>query len=395
MDSYVEINLDNIEKNVKSIKSKYNDYKYYIGVLKSDAYGHGEYIVNELVKSGINYIAVFSINDALNIRKYNKDIPILLLRPIDLEQIDVIIENNIAISINELDYLKKLIKLDFKNIKVHLKVDSGLNRLGINNKEELKEAYDIIKNSKKIELVGIYTHFATIGIFDKYWDKQIDKFKDITSLIDINSIPIIHLGSSITLLNHPKIDFANGIRIGTLLYGYNISYNINNVGLKNKLRLIRNKINQKRYNISKTITNVKIDLYPLMSFYTKILQIKKIKKGDTLGYGANFIAKKDMLIGIIPIGYTNGIGTTSIDRHVYINNKRYNFIGSIGMNMSFIEIDNNVNLNSKVVLLDNKLISLGKFSRFSNKTIHEMLLDIGSSNIRVYKKNNEIVYIDK
>ena len=393
-EKYIEINIDNLKHNVNTILNKYNDYDYYIGVLKGDAYGHGEYIVNELLNDGINYFAVATIKEALDIRKYNKDVPILLLEPISLEKIDLCINNNLTLTLHNIDYVKKLISILNNNIKIHIKIDSGMGRLGFNDKFALKETIDILKNNKFINIEGIYSHFATIGVFDKKWDNQIHNFKDITSLIDINSIPIRHMGSSITLLTHPKIDFTNGIRIGTIMYGYNITYRLDNNGLKNRLRYIRNIIKQKKLNISQTYINVDLDLLPCMKFYTSILDIKKINKSESIGYGANVILKKDTYIGIIPIGYNNGIGTNNIDRFVIINNKKYKVL-SIGMNMSFIELDNDININDKVIILDNKNITIGMLGRFTNRTFHEMLLNIGKNNERRYIKNNNIEYIEE
>ena len=389
--TYVEINLDNIEHNVKTIKEKYNNYEYYIGVVKGDAYGHGEYIVNTLVNNGINYIAVATLEEGINVRKYNKDIPVLLLEPIDIDEIDIALKNNFTITVHDIDYIKELNKIINKKIKCHIKIDSGMGRLGIKDKNELKESYDILNKNKNIIVEGIYSHFATIGVFDKKWDNQLENFKSITSLIDIEDIPIRHLGSSIVLLAHPKIDICNGIRIGTLLYGYNITPTESNSGIKNKLRTLRNRYYQKKYNISKTYTNVELNLLPCMNFYTNILQIKKVNSGDSIGYGGKVYMENDSYIAVIPIGYNNGIGTGNINRYVFINNKKYNVL-SVGMNMSFVLVDENVKLNDKVILLDNKNITIGALARFTDRTFHEMLLSIGKNNKRVYTKEKEIEF---
>ena len=389
--TYVEINLDNIEHNVKTIKEKYNNYEYYIGVVKGDAYGHGEYIVNTLVNNGINYIAVATLEEGINVRKYNKDIPVLLLEPIDIDEIDIALKNNFTITVHDIDYIKELNKIINKKIKCHIKIDSGMGRLGIKDKNELKESYDILNKNKNIIVEGIYSHFATIGVFDKKWDNQLENFKSITSLIDIEDIPIRHLGSSIVLLAHPKIDICNGIRIGTLLYGYNITPTESNSGIKNKLRTLRNRYYQKKYNISKTYTNVELNLLPCMNFYTNILQIKKVNSGDSIGYGGKVYIENDSYIAVIPIGYNNGIGTGNINRYVFINNKKYNVL-SVGMNMSFVLVDENVKLNDKVILLDNKNITIGALARFTDRTFHEMLLSIGKNNKRVYTKEKEIEF---
>ena len=380
MRTYVEINLNNLAHNAKVITSKYNDYKYFFAVLKSESYGHGERIVNSLTKNGINYIAVSYISEALKVREYNKDIPILLLQPIEINELEIAKKNNLTITIHDYDYLKEVLKKNEK-IKVHLKLDTGMNRLGFKSKEKVKKAVEEINKSDYI-LEGIYSHFATIGLFDNNYDIQVQNFKNLTSLIDLKEIPIVHFASSVILLSHPKLDFCNGVRTGILLYGYNVCPQTSNIGLKNKLRNIRNKYYQKKYNISKTYTNVKIDVKPAMKMYTGILQIKDLKQGDKIGYGA-YTAKKDMKIAILPIGYNNGIGKNNSYRYVIINDKKYEVIGSIGMNMMSIKIDKHVKINDKVLVMGDS-ITLGAMSRFKNASISETLLEIGKNNPKIY-----------
>jgi alanine racemase len=106
------------------------------------------------------------------------------------------------------------------------------------------------------------------------------------------------------------------------------------------------------------------------------------------------MAEEDMLIGVLPVGYNEGIGRDNNNRYVYINDNKYNVIGALGMNMLCIKIDNKVNINDKVMLMGDK-ITLGQMARFANRSIHEMLLNIGKSNKRVYVKNNKQVYIEE
>lgn len=393
--TYVEINLDNIGNNARVIKEKYKEYDYHIGVLKSEAYGHGEYIVNELYENGINYFAVSYIYEALEIRKYNKEVPILCLQPVDLNDINSVVENNLTIIVHDINYLNELVKLNIKSkIKVHIKIDSGMNRLGFKDKNEVRKAFDIINKSKFLFLEGIFSHFATIGVFDNKWDYQLNKFKELTSLIDLNEIPIVHLGSSVILLSHPKIDFCNGIRMGILLYGYNVSPISSNNGIKNILRNFRNKYYQKKYHISETFSNVKIDLKPAMKMYTNIIQIKNVKKGEFIGYGASYVADTDMKIAVLPIGYNNGIGRVNNGQYVLINGKKCPMLGVSGMNMFVVKIDSDIKISDKVLVMGDE-ITIGQFSRFNNNTLSESLLNIGKNNLRVYVKNKNIIYVDK
>lgn len=390
--TYVEVDLDNIGKNVKNIINKYNDYKYYIAMVKSNAYGHGMYIVNTLIENGINYLAVSSLEEAIMIRKYNKDIPVLCSEIIDLDSIEVAINNDVTLTICDLQYTKELLKfVKNKKIKIHIKIDTGMNRLGINNKEEFNKVYDILKNNKYIILEGLYTHFATPGISDKFYDNQIDKFKEITSDIDLNSIPIIHMASSFILLSHPKIEFSNGCRIGTIIYGYDISLKSLNNSPKNILRKIRTNYLVKKYKISQTYKDIDINLNKSFKIKTNIMQIKEVKKGDKVGYGLLYTAKKDTKIATIPIGYDDGIGINHNGRYVLINNKKYSVVGEISMCMMNIEIDDSVKLSDEVIVVGDR-ITLGYIAQLNNTSFHNTLVNIGKKLPKVYIKNNKVIH---
>ena len=250
--TYALIDIDILKNNIKTIKKEYSDYEYYFGVVKGNAYGHGDYIVNGLIEAGINYLAVSSLEEALSIREYNKEISILVLEPININFLDICIENNITITLCDYKYYKELIKyMELSNLKIHLKIDSGMNRLGLNNKDYINE----IVNDNKVNIEGIYTHFATSGYIDKQWDNQVEKFKYLTSDIDLSKIKIVHLGRSNTLTTHKKLSFCNGIRLGIVMYGFNNKINLG-TGIKGRIRKYKNELIRKINNISEaTETN--------------------------------------------------------------------------------------------------------------------------------------------
>lgn len=382
--TFVEINLDNLKNNVKNIIKKYPDYKYYIGMVKSNAYNHGLYIVNTLIESGINYLAVSSLDEAIKIREYNKEIGILITEIIDEDLIEEAIKNNITLTIDDLDYLKKI----KEPCTIHIKLNTGMNRIGVSSKEEFNELYEYINKNKNIELEGIYTHFATPGINDVYYDKQVNKFKEITSDIDLSKIKIVHCASSFIVLSHPKIEFANGIRFGTMMYGYDISLKEYNNDLKSKIKKVRDQYLINKNNISPVIRGVNIDLKPAFKIKTNVMKIRKIKKGEILGYGINIIPE-DALVAILPIGYESGIGTNINGRKVIINNKKYEAISGIEMCMMFVKVDESVKVGDSVTILGDDL-TLGYMSRLNNSHIQGTLVNIGKELPKVYIKNEKI-----
>ena len=154
--AYIDGNI--LENNIKEIKKKYPDYKYYIGVVKNNAYHHGMKCVLDMIRGGINYFAVSSLEEALALRKYT-DYPVLILEPISLEFVSDAINNNITLTVESLEYTKELLKEDiYSELKVHLAVDSGMNRLGFQTRKELDEALKLLKEHKKIVVEGLFTH---------------------------------------------------------------------------------------------------------------------------------------------------------------------------------------------------------------------------------------------
>lgn len=369
--TYVEINLDNLYSNVNNIVKKYDYYKYYIGMVKSNAYGHGYYIVNTLIDAGINYLAVSSLDEAVEIRKYNKDIPVICTEIIDDDLIDIALDNNVTLTIDNLDYLKKI---GSKKCKIHLKLDTGMNRLGIKTREEFNNIYNYIKSNDNIYLEGIFTHFGTPGINDKQYDNQIESFKEITKDIDLKTIPIVHLSSSFGLIAHPRIDFENAVRVGTLIYGYDISLHDYGKSFRDKVKKFRDNYLIKKYNISPVIRNVKIDLKPAFKLKTNVMEIRNVKKGEVIGYG-KVPLEYDTKVAILPIGYDEGIGESNNNRYVLINNKKYKCVGPICMCMMFVAIDDSVKVHDEVTVMGDSL-TLGYLSRLKNSTIHDTLINL-------------------
>lgn len=394
--TYVEVNIDNLKNNVKNIVNNYNKYNYFIGVVKGNCYGHGvTYVINELIESGINYLAVSSLEEALEARNVNKKIPILCLEPIAIEYLDICIKNKITITVHDYNYAKKLIEKNInKKIKIHLKIDSGMNRLGFKDKNELNEIYEKLKENKNIELEGIYTHFATLGINDKEWDNQLNKFKYLTEDINLSEIPIVHLAKSAAFIDHPKIDFCNGIRLGIAMYGYDPNPKYNTNGIKNKLRQIKRNILRKKNKVSETTTKIPFELKPAFKMYTELIQIKKVKKGEFVGYGAMYRADEDITIGIMPVGYDDGIFRKSTGRYVSIKNKRYKIIGDVGMGMTAVKIDDSIEITDRVTLIGDN-IPIKEVATHNGTSIYETMCNIGKTIPRVYVKDDEIVAVEE
>ena len=394
-DTFIEINIDNLEHNVKEVLNKYPEYKYYFGVVKGNAYGHSDKIAKYLVDAGINYLAVSSLEEAVSIRKDGVTVPILCLEPIDIEYIEECIKYDVAITLHDYNYYKKLLDLNIQDkLKIHIKIDSGMSRLGFDDKNQIKEVVETLKNKDNYILEGIYTHFATDGIYDVSWDNQYKKFIDLTSQINLEEIPIVHLGRSQTLLNHNKIPFANGVRLGIILYGYNTTPRPLPNDFINKLRKIKRAYYNKKHNISPTITDIDINLKTAFSLYSKVIQVKKIKKGSFVGYGRVYEALEDIYVAVIPIGYADGFDRRNTGRKIVINNNKYNLIGEINSGMIIAKIDDTVHEGDKVTLIGEE-ISMREVAKHMRTSVYEASCTFNEWVPRILVKNGKVIEIDE
>ena len=384
-DTYVEIDLKTMAQNARNIVAKYPEYGTFIGIVKGDAYGHGYGIVNTLYENGIRYFAVSSMEEAAAFREQNTEAPLLCLEPVAIDRISEAAELQLTLAIPDTGYLTALLNSKCRYpFKLHLQIDSGFNRLGFKDKQEIKQAADSIKASP-YTLEGVYQHYATAGIFDPHFDAQTKRFKELISLLDLSEIPLIHLGSGIALMAHPKTDIATATRMGLMMYGYNISPDSYGSGLKDRLRSIRDDYYHKKYNLSEVLRDVELDLTPAMTMKCRILQLKRVHKGEHIGYGAAYTADEDIVIAVLPVGYNNGIGHRNNGRVVEINGKLCPVVGEIGMNMMCVKVDADTKLTDEVIILGDK-ITLGVFSRFSDMGLAEIMLGVGKNNPRIYLK---------
>lgn len=383
--TFLEVNCNNLKNNILNIKENYPDYKYYFGVVKANAYGHGAFIINSLIDGGVNYLAVSSLEEALDLRKYNSEIPILVLEPISLTFIEEAVKNNITITVSNIVYFNSLLNINLSGkLKFHIKVDSGMNRLGITKSTDLADIVENYSKNSNLELEGIYSHFATSGINDKHWDDQLERFKEITKNIDLSRIPIVHMNRSLSLVNHPKISFCNGTRLGIVMYGMSQNMPAPS-GLKGFLREFKNKQRRKKLSISSTTTTNNLNLSTAITLCSEVIDLKDIVPNEFVGYGAEYVATENAKVATVAIGYADGVPKTI--KHVAINGKIYNVIGEVCMDMISVKVDDSVKLGDKVVLVDNDLLPVKKVAQECGISSYVLFTGITNRVPRVYTYN--------
>ncbi len=344
--TYVEINLKNLEYNIKKLIKKYKDYQYHFGVVKADCYGHGIKSIATIIKAGCNYLAVATLDEALSIRKKNKKIPILCLGIIDIEYLDICLKNNITITISSYDYLKKINK-KYHNLKMHIKVNTGMNRLGVNNRNDFNKIFNYISQNYILE--GIYTHIYSPNN-KKCTNNQWKKFEDITNDVDLLKIPIVHIGASEATEFYQKKSYANGCRLGISMYGL--------------------------------VDFPKMIFKSTFSLYSEVIQINEVTN-ETVGYDANYKAINSKKIAVVAIGYADGIIRQNTGREVYINNKEYKIVGNICMDMLFVEVDDTVKVGDKVAIIKD-IDHIKKIANYLNTITYEVICSIGKRVPKIY-----------
>ncbi len=347
--TYVEINLSNLRHNVSSLVKKYSDYRYHFGVVKADCYGHSGILpIKTIVDAGCNYLAVATLDEALAIRKSIKDIPILCLGFVDVRYITTCIEKNITLTINSLDYLNSITD-NTNRLKVHIKINTGMNRLGVARKTEFNNVYNLLKKSSNFLLEGVYTHiYNPTSITDTAG--QYKKFEEITEDINLKEIPIVHTGASEATELYPKKDYTNGCRLGISMYGL-ISCN-------------------------------DVDLKSTFSLYSEVIQINEVESG-IVGYNGAYKVNSKERIAVVPIGYADGIIRKNTGREVYINNKAYKIVGNICMDMLFVKVDEAVNVLDKVEIIKD-INHIKKIAEHLDTITYEVICSISKRVPRVY-----------
>lgn len=369
-ETLMEIDLKKLKNNTKLLCKSYSDYQYKIANLKDNAYGMGLSIVNTLVDNGINYILVGSIKDALEIRKYNNDVPILVTYNVTEEEVYDAINNNITLTIADAEYLRSILCLNIKDdLKLQILIDNGSNKIGIKNNLDLKEVIKIIDENDHLVLEGIYTDLTTIGVEDEYYYHQINTFYQIISNylgLDI----IIHLNEPI--MYHKRLDYVNGIRFDLALIG--IEENINDDWFTN----MRIKNIEKKYG---DLEFPNIDLQLIFTITSEVQSVGRVSKGDLVG--RNYIAKDDMLVAVVPIGHKDGI--TKAIEYVGIDNFKRNILAD-DIDHLIVEVDGGVREKDKVYIVNEErgiydFLTLLKTNRY-------YLMSILNRNLsRVYKND--------
>ena len=317
--TWAEIDLDNIRYNYRSMRKALKPEQKFLGVVKANAYGHGAVqVARVLEKEGADYLAVACIDEAVELRDSGIKLPVLILGITDPKYTDVLIEKNITQAVGSLENAKKMSETAVnmgKTVKIHLKADSGMGRVGFvcyGDRDPAFEMAEVIK-LPGLEVEGIFTHFAVSDeLGDEFTNMQFDAFCAVchkTEELSGKKFKIRHCTNSGAMINY-EWTYMDMVRPGIALYG---CYPAAEKG--------------------------QIDLKPVMQVKTRIAQIKDFEAGDTVSYGRTCAVAEKRRIAIVPIGYADGLHRVLSGKiDMLLSGKRVKQIGRICMDMCMIDV---------------------------------------------------------
>ncbi len=357
-DTWATINLDHLIHNYQVIK-KYSNKKLFC-VLKANAYGHGAVQTAKVLQSlQAAYVAVSSMDEALSLRNNGYTGPLLILGYVKKENIEQIIQENISVTLTSLAWLHEIQDICIANLTIHIKIDTGMNRYGLKTIQEINEAMHILKK-EKVNIEGIFTHYHSADQEDVGASERQKKwFYHIVDQLQYDFKWIHTCNSDATL--HIKDERSNAIRIGLLLYG------------------VRS-------------LDIEIDVKPALSLYTKVANVKKIHKNETVGYGATYVAGKEEWIATIPIGYGDGFITRNQGRFVSVLGRPAQIVGKICMDLCMVRLIDSVDLNTHVEIIGPH-ISVEEMANQLQMIPYEVLCLLNDRIPRVFIKNDKKVEV--
>lgn len=371
-DTWVEVDLDCIFENVKNMKGFLPEQVDVMAVVKANAYGHGDVeVAKTALEAGATYLAVAFIDEAISLRHGGIDAPILVLgasRPTDVA---IAAEHNISLTIYSEEWLDEVLE-NYQGstpLTLHLKLDTGMGRLGVKEKGELQTILKKVEQNPQLQLDGVFTHFATADEIDTtYFEQQYQNFLEMLEWIP-NKPKLIHCGNSATGYRFPDKVF-NVVRLGIGMYGMTPSPEIKD--------------------------QLPYELEQAFSFHSKLVHVKRISKGEKVSYGATFTADEDMWVGTVPVGYADGWIRKLQNTNVLVDGELCQIIGRVCMDQFMVRLPNKLPVGTKVTLIgeqNNKFISVDDVASALETINYEVTCTISFRVPRIFLRNKRIIEV--
>lgn len=382
--TWAEINIDAMKYNVKNIRKITSPGAKIMAVVKADAYGHGyRRVCKSLLESGVDCFAVAMAAEAKEIRRSGFDVPVLILGATPDSEAEEIVRYDIIPNVYNYEfaeYLSQIAVGQNKNVKIHLKIDTGMSRLGFvagdDNTELIKEIIKI-SNLPNIIIDGIFSHFACSDEADSsYTYMQFERFKKLTDELEAAgiTIPCKHIANSAAIMMYPEMHL-DMVRAGIILYGYYPSEDVD---------------------------KTKLSLKPVMTLKSRVTLVKETEAGRGVSYGKTYITDKNTKIATIPIGYADGyLRSLSQKAKMEIGGKLCSVIGRICMDQCMIDVTNvnNISIGDEVIVFGEGQITADDVAEWMNTINYEVLCLVSKRIPRIYcekgREEIELNYLDE
>ena len=378
--TWAQIDLDAIKHNYLQIRNNISDKSMLLCVIKADAYGHGAVaLAKEYERLGADWFAVSNLEEAFQLRNNGIKKPILILGYTPANMAYELSKLNISQAVFSEEYANDLSNYAAKNnvkVKIHLKIDTGMSRIGFvfkNERENLETIKELrrVCNLENLITEGIFTHFAVADEAGKSIETtngQFSAFSDICKILKDSgiNIKIRHCSNSGGILNYPQTNL-DMVRAGIILYGLFPSNYVRN----------------------------KLDLQPAMSLKTVISQVKTVPEGTAVSYGGTFVTQRKTKIATVPIGYADGyLRVLSSKASMLVNGEKAPVIGRICMDQAMLDITDIENINENTVVTvfgkdGDAEIKVEDIADIANTINYEILCLISKRIPRIYVKNGE------
>lgn len=374
--AYAVIDLDALRANAQAVIDKVGPDVKIMSIVKTDAYGHGAVpVARELEELGVDYFGVASVDEGVLLRKHGIKSPILILGYVFPEEYERLIDSELMHAVFSYDNavaLNEKAKWLNKTVKIHIKVDTGMGRIGfLPNKDSIEEIKKISKLSN-VKIDGIFTHFACADFRDKTSSNRQKKlFLDFLDQLKAQGVDvgIRHMDNSASIIDEDR-DFLDMVRIGIMGYGLFPSEEV----------------------------DTDFPLTPVMQLKSSVSYVKNVHKGFTVSYGSTFVAKDDMTVATVSIGYGDGYPRSLSNRgRVIINGQFAKIIGRVCMDQFMVDVTGlDVKQGDTVTLFGkdgNFDLSVEELSGLSGRFNYELCCDINMRVPRVYVKDGEVVEV--
>ena len=372
-----EINLDNLAHNIREVRRITKEGVIVTAVVKADAYGHGAVEIGKvLLENGADRFAVASLSEAIQLRKSYTDVDILILGYTPCDAFEEVLNYDITQTIYTFAQAKELNDIAVRKgkiQKIHIKLDTGMSRLGMQISDDTISEIIKIKNLSNLDMEGIFTHFAVADEIDKEFTyRQVEKFNYIIRGLEEKGIdiPIKHVSNSASIIDLPEFNY-NMVRAGIMLYGLYPS----------------NEVDKMRVNLKE-----------VMSLKARLSHVKDVQGGTGVSYGLKYQTKTSETIGTVPIGYADGFTRMySFSAKGIVNGEKRPIVGRICMDQCMINItDLNAKEGDEVILFGEKegvSISIDEVASYIGTINYEVVCMINKRVPRVYTSQGMIVKI--